>query len=185
MQTRMQRRQQRVKRERKDALIWGLELLAVVLVSLFIREFVFSLATVQGPSMQDTLSSGQVVAVSKMHYRLNGFARGDVVICMYPDSDDNFIKRIAALPGDTVEIKDGITYINGQAQPDAFVDHPAQNDFAPYLVEEGVVFVMGDNRGNSHDSRAVGALGEDMIVGRVFAVIFPFDQVHKVAAGTP
>lgn len=185
MQTRMQRRQQRIKRERKEVLTWALELLAVVLVSLFVREFVFSLATVQGPSMQDTLESGQVVAVSKMHYRLNDAARGDVVICMYPDSDDNFIKRIVALAGDTVEIRDGVTYINGQAQPDAFVNHPAQNDFAPYLVEEGTVFVMGDNRGNSHDSRAVGALGEDMIIGRVFAVVFPFDQVHKVGANTP
>ena len=178
MPTRMERRAERIRLQRREIARWLAELAVVLLAALLVRAYVFSLTTVQGPSMMDTLQSGQVVAVDKTYFHLHEPQRGMVVICRYPDSRDYFVKRIMALAGDTIEITGGVTYINGQAMEEDYVSYPCRDDFGPYTVEEGCVFVLGDNRANSHDSRSEGALSCDMIVGRVVAVFFPLGQAH-------
>ena len=178
MPTRMERRAERIRLQRREIARWLAELAVVLLAALLVRAYVFSLTTVQGPSMMDTLQSGQVVAVDKTYFHLHEPQRGMVVICRYPGSRDYFVKRIAALAGDTIEITGGVTYVNGQAMEEDYVSYPCRDDFGPYTVEEGRVFVLGDNRANSHDSRSEGALSCDMIVGRVVAVFFPLGQAH-------
>lgn len=178
MPTRMERRAERIRLQRREIARWLAELAVVLLAALLVRAYVFSLTTVQGPSMMDTLQSGQVVAVDKTYFHLHEPQRGMVVICRYPGSRDYFVKRIAALAGDTIEITGGVTYVNGQAMEEDYVSYPCRDDFGPYTVEEGCVFVLGDNRANSHDSRSEGALSCDMIVGRVVAVFFPLGQAH-------
>ena len=178
MSTRMERRAERIRLQRREIARWLAELAVVLLAALLVRAYVFSLTTVQGPSMMDTLQSGQVVAVDKTYFHLHEPQRGMVVICRYPGSRDYFVKRIAALSGDTIEITGGVTYVNGQAMEEDYVSYPCRDDFGPYTVEEGCVFVLGDNRANSHDSRSEGALSCDMIVGRVVAVFFPLGQAH-------
>ena len=178
MPTRMERRAERIRLQRREIARWLAELAVVLLAALLVRAYVFSLTTVQGPSMMDTLQSGQVVAVDKTYFHLHEPQRGMVVICRYPGSRDYFVKRIAALEGDVIEISQGVTYVNGQALEEDYVSYPCRDDFGPYTVEEGCVFVLGDNRANSHDSRSEGALSEDMIVGRVVAVFFPLGQAH-------
>ena len=178
MPTRMERRAERIRLQRREIARWLAELAVVLLAALLVRAYVFSLTTVQGPSMMDTLQSGQVVAVDKTYFHLHEPQRGMVVICRYPGSRDYFVKRIAALAGDTIEITGGVTYVNGQAMEEDYVSYPCCDDFGPYTVEEGCVFVLGDNRANSHDSRSEGALSCDMIVGRVVAVFFPLGQAH-------
>jgi signal peptidase I len=185
MPTRMEMRRQREQNHRKEARLWALELLSVFFLALLVRTFLFSLTTVQGPSMQETLHSGQVVAVDKLYFRFHDFARGLVVICRYPDSNEYYVKRIVGLPGERVEIRDGQTYIGGEPLAEPYVAHPAESDFGPYQVPEGCVFVMGDNRANSHDSRAEGALAKDMIVGRVLAVCFPLGEAHSIQTAAP
>ena len=128
------------------------------------------------------LHSGQFVAVEKLSCRIHGVQRGQIVICRYPGSYEYYIKRVVALGGDTLEIRDGVTYLNGQALQEDYVTHPAQEDFSLITVEPGHVFVMGDNRANSHDSRAEGALEESDIVGRAVCVLFPFDQIKTLNA---
>ena len=178
MATRMERRQERRSLLRRD--IVRLSILAAVLMILLVivKSFVFSFITVQGPSMLDTLSEGQIVMVDKTFFRMHNAKPGLIVICRFPDSEENYVKRIVALPGDEVEIKDGITYVNGVPRDEDYVHYRDYEDFGPYIVEEGCVFVMGDNRANSHDSRAEGAISEDRIVGRVFAVLFPAKDAH-------
>lgn len=178
MPTRMERRAERIRLQRREIARWLAELAVVLLAALLVRAYVFSLTTVQGPSMMDTLQSGQVVAVDKTYFHLHEPQRGMVVICRYPGSRDYFVKRIAALAGDTIEITGGVTYVNGQAMEEDYVSYPCRDDFGPYTVEEGCVFVLGDNRANSHDSRSEGALSCDMIVGRVVSVFFPLGQAH-------
>ena len=182
MPTRMEKRRERQTKKRRSMLRFAAELLAVILFAVLVRTFVFSITEVEGPSMQETLHSGQIVAVEKFSCRIHGVQRGQIVICRYPGSYEYYIKRVVALGGDTLEIRDGVTYLNGQALQEEYVTHPAQENFGLITVEPGQVFVMGDNRANSHDSRAEGALEESSIVGRAVCVLFPFDQIKTLNA---
>ena len=183
MPTRMERRQERARRRRREARAWLLELAAVLVLSVLVRTFVFSLTTVQGPSMRETLHSGQVVAVDKLYAAIGDFSRGAIVICRFPDSRDYYVKRIVGLPGETIEIRGGKTYIDGDALSEPYVLYPAQEDFGPVTVEADEVFVLGDNRANSHDSRSEGAIPRESVVGRVMAVCFPPEEMRLLQGG--
>lgn len=159
----------------KENLLFLLELVAVVLVALLLRQYVFTLTIVSGSSMEETLTDHEIVAVSKIDYAFSAPKRGDVVICHYPNSNKNFIKRVVAIAGDTIQIADGRTYLNGTLVDEPHITYAASRDFGPVTIEEGRVFVMGDNRANSHDSRAEGALEISMLEGRVLAVVYPFE----------
>ena len=115
MPTRMERRAEKVRLQRRETVRWLAELAVVLLAALLVRTFVFSLTTVQGPSMMDTLLSGQVVAVDKTYFHLHEPQHGMVVICRYPGSREYFVKRIMALAGDTIEITGGVTFVNSVA----------------------------------------------------------------------
>lgn len=118
-------------------------------------------------------------------------ARGDVVVCHYPKrGDTNFVKRVIGLPGETILVKGGYVFIAAPGS-DTFeaLDEPYIADeyrsgygsnFGPYTVPEGSFFVMGDHRNNSNDSRAVGALNRNMIIGHVRAILFPFNAIRTV-----
>ena len=185
---------------------WVVALAAAVLIALLIRTFLFTLIRVDGHSMDDTLHNNERLFVSVLDVRLSGVERGDVVICHYPnrtspglfgiETQTNFVKRVRGVPGDVVERKNNVTYINGEAidpenalkslilYPDG---HP--DDYGPYTLGEDEYFVVGDNVYNSHDSRDwndsdpskdVGPITKDMIVGRVRCVIWPFDEIRSV-----
>ncbi len=97
MSTRMERRWERQTKKRRSALRFAAELLAVIVLAALVRAFVFSITEVDGPSMQDTLYSGQIVAVEKLTCRFGGVQQGQIVICRYPSSHDFYIKRVIAL----------------------------------------------------------------------------------------
>lgn len=167
---------------RKEIREWVVSI-AVALIAVFlIRTFLFTVIRVEGPSMLDTLHEGDRMIVTIIDMKLNGAQRGDVVICHYPERKDQFVKRVVGVAGDVVEIRGGVTYINGAAQAEPYVTHPPRDDYGPYTVPEDHYFVMGDNRGNSNDSRYsdVGALQEDMLVGIARLIIWPFADVGAV-----
>lgn len=168
--------------KRREDLIFVCELVIVVLLALFIRQNVFMMTIVSGASMEETLHDHQIVAVDRFGYKIGSPQRGDIVICYYPNAGTkNFVKRVVGVAGDTVAIVNSVTYVNGEAVSEPYIEYPAYSDFGPYVVEEGRVFVMGDNRANSHDSRYEGALPLSLIQGRVMAVVLPFDQIHGIA----
>ena len=177
MPTRMERRAEKVRLQRRETVRWLAELAVVLLMALLVRTFVFSLTTVQGPSMMDTLLSGQVVAVDKTYFHLHEPQRGMVVICRYPGSREYFVKRIMALAGDTIEITGGVTYINGQPLDEPYVAYPSSESMTVQL-EADQYMVMGDNRAVSYDSREadMGMLSKADFAGRVRARIWPLGK---------
>lgn len=155
-----------------------IEAIALAAVLFFVLRFVVQNTVVDGPSMEPNLSNHQWVLVDKLAYRLGEPSRGDVIVFHAPDgTGKEFIKRIIALPGETISIRDGVVKINGEVLDEPWQPRLDESAFGPYVVPEGKVFVLGDNRSQSNDSRSwssnSSALDEDMIVGRAWLRIWP------------
>lgn len=166
---------------KREIFEWVVTIAAAVLIAFVIRTFLFEPVRVDGGSMLETLQDGEIMFVTKYDYLTSGPERFDVVICHYPNrGSTNFVKRVVGLPGDTVEIRGGYLYVNGERYEEDYIEHRPYADFAAYTVPEGYYFVMGDNRANSYDSRQEGTLPRSMIVGRVMAVCFPFDEARWI-----
>ena len=175
------------KREKKkkktlmgEILSWVYCLAAAVAAALLIRTFLFQIIHVKGDSMLETLQNRDIVYVSVLSSRFNGYEHGDIVICVYPGADHQCVKRVIGLPGDSIRIERGVVYRNGEA-----IDEPYLTHFASYSTEEitlgeGEYYVLGDNRPVSHDSHSpdVGVVTE--MVGEVRCVIWPLGRI-----GTP
>jgi signal peptidase I len=134
---------------------------------------------IESHSMEPNFYEDQFVLVNKLAYRLGEPARGDVVVFNNPaNPKEDYIKRIIGLPGDTVEFADGTAYVNGLPLDEPYVRPPTYGavSSAPVLVPADHIFVMGDNRPNSRDSRAFGPLTEDLIVGRAWLRVWPFSE---------
>lgn len=170
---------------RKSPLAQVVEWLVVVAVAvacaLLVQTFVVKQFAVSGNSMLSTLHNGDRVLVNRLSYRLHEPNRGDVVVLKRFDVENterDLIKRVIGLPGETIEIRDCEVYIDGRLLLEPYLDplevpctSPGQQN--PYVVPEDEVFVMGDNRDNSGDSRSFGAVPYDLLIGRAFVVIWP------------
>lgn len=173
----------------KEIREWVVALVVALMVVLFIRTFLFTIIRVDGHSMDYTLADGERMFVTILDKKLFGVERDDVVICHFPGRGHTyFVKRVRGVPGDVIERKDGVTYINGEA-----IDPESRYPYADYTytLGEDEYFCVGDNLYNSHDSRTwmdehiseedvVGPLTEDMIVGKVRYVIWPLDEIGAV-----
>jgi signal peptidase I len=160
---------------------WVVVVTVALLVAFTVRTFVLAHFVVEGSSMYSTLETGDRVFVNKMSYRLHDPNRGDVVVLheVTGASERDLIKRVIALPGETVEMTncqvkvDGRTLVEPYLDPEVVTLNNCGQNFEPILVPEDHVFVMGDNRGGSQDSRAIGPIDEDDLVGRAFVVFWP------------
>lgn len=157
-------------------LVW---IAAIALVCLLLRLFVFHLVRIEGGSMQDTLCSGEIALVTGFDYRFGATpARGDIVECRFPGRVDTYVKRVIGLPGETVEIRDGRTYIDGAAISEPYV-FSIPEDYSVTLGENEYL-VLGDNRSESYDSRAedMGPIGAEDILGRVRLCAWPLHAIE-------
>jgi signal peptidase I len=168
-------------RRHRVLLDWAVVIVVALLVAFLVRTFVLAHFVVDGTSMFSTLHDDDRVFVNKLSYRLHDPNRGDVVV-LHQDSgasSRDLIKRVVALPGETIEIQSCQVMINGQALEEPYLDAEVVTpgncggDLAPLTVPEEHVFVMGDNRGGSQDSRALGPIPEEELVGRAFVVFWP------------
>lgn len=161
---------------------WVMVFVAAAAIAFVVRTFIFEPVRVDGSSMLNTLTNGDFMIATKFDYLLGQPQRFDVVICDYPNTNDHKyrVKRIIGLPGETVQLVAGELYINGEHVEQGY-DFGSVTEYAgPYEVKEGEYFVLGDNRNNSKDSRAVGALPRKMIRGHVQCVVFPFGHAKIV-----
>ncbi len=169
----------------KGLIEWLTVLIGAVIVALIFRAFLFQAFWIPSGSMEGTLEIQDRVMVNRLSYRLHDVNRGDVIVFHKPEdlrSDINeLIKRVMALEGETIEGRDNAVYVDGQRVAESYLD-PADTifDFGPTTVPEGHVFVMGDNRDDSTDSRVFGAIPLDSIVGRAFVVFWPMDRLDSL-----
>ena len=164
---------------KQEIISWILTLGSAVLIALAIRTLLFVPIRVKGESMQNTLMNGEIVLATKPAYLQGKINRRDIVICRYPDRGRTlFVKRMIALPGDTLELREGLVYVNGELVDETDLDMASQAllNLGPVTLGEDEYFVMGDNRGHSNDSRMVGPITRDMIVGHVKRFIYPLSK---------
>jgi len=176
---------------------YGEALFVALLLALFIRSFIVQAFKIPSGSMIPTLEIGDHILVNKFVYGVrvpylgtlllpvSKPRRGDVVVFIYPqDEDKDFIKRVVGVEGDTVEVRDKRLYVNGEAVPDPYARFAdgedgrlvAQRDnFGPFQVPAGYIFVMGDNRDRSYDSRFWGPVSLDKVKGKAFLIYWSWD----------
>ena len=170
------------KNMRAEILDWVKTLAIAMAIALVLRTFVFTLIRVDGTSMLETLQNNDILFATRFDRFFDSYERGDIVICNYPNVKGYRVKRVVGLPGDTIEVRDSVTYLNGEALDEPFVTYPARSNYGPYTVQDGEYFLMGDNRAVSKDSRSadVGAIDKGEIAGKVRIILFPFSH-----AGSP
>jgi signal peptidase I len=161
-------------------------IIPAVLIALFINVYLAEAAEIKaGPSMQPNLYAGYRVMTEKISYYLHEPYRGDIVVVERDENEGNLIKRVLGLPGETIEIRGGHTYINGEAIDEPWVAHFGGRDFPPTLIPEGYIFIIGDNRSNSRDSRDIGPVPIDSVIGRAWFVYWPLSEFQFLPSSNP
>ncbi len=176
-------------------------IIVALVIAVLIKTFIIQAFWIPSGSMRETLEINDRVLVNKLSYRFGDIQRGDVVVFDDPRGVQNresvvesvarnlaesvglstpkseFIKRVIGLPGETIEIRDGVLSVDGVPLEEDYL-HPDTDmlDFGPQVVEEGHYFVMGDNRNRSQDSRSFGAIDGEAVVGEAFVVLWPLSR---------
>lgn len=190
-----QRRKQKCANAGREIAGWVLTLAFAALLALLINSFVFFFARVEGSSMLGTLKDGEVLFVWRAGYVFGQPQRGDIVICHYPETAEGgyldqkntcYVKRVIGLPGDTVSIRQGTVYINGEALKESYLETERidSQSMEAVVLEEGEYFLMGDNRSDSTDSRRMGAVERGKILGKAVGVVYPFTEFGSPYANT-
>lgn len=165
----------------KEIWEWTRSIIIAVIIALLFRMFVMEHFLVEGESMLPTLNNNERIIVNKMVYYFNEPEHGDVVVFNYHDRRD-FIKRTVGVEGDTIQIIDNQLYRNGLPVDEPYLRNCTMLDYGPVTVTPGHLFVLGDNRSNSRDSRYpdVGFVSIEKVKGRACVVFWPFNQARRI-----
>lgn len=159
----------------------GETVLPAIVIAVLINLFLAQATRVYGSSMEPNLYTDQRLVVEKISYHLHSPQRGDVVVIRMPrQGPELLIKRIIGLPGETIEVREGQVYIDGQAIQEDYLTQPTNGTYGPLTIPAGQVFVMGDNRGASNDSRSFGPVEFERLVGRAWVSYWPIEQLGLI-----
>ncbi|PZE22475.1 signal peptidase I [Paenibacillus xerothermodurans] len=175
---------------KNEAWEWAKALLIAAALVFVIRWLIFAPFIVEGPSMEPNFHTGERLIVNKLIYSFRAPERGEVVV-FHASQDRDYIKRVIALPGETVRVEGDKVYVNNELLDEPYLKEALDEAAAkgiPYntrnypekTVAEGKVFVMGDNRSNSADSRDIGFIEYDEIVGRADLIFWPLNKISLV-----
>ena len=147
--------------------------LVIIILVLLIKAFIFTPVIVNGPSMMTNLHDKDIMILDKIGMKINGINRFDIVVIQ--TSQSKIIKRVIGLPGEIIEYKDNKLYINDKEVEDPY---PSQitSDIERQLIPENTYYVLGDNRTDSVDSRMLGPISKDKILGHATFIIYPFNR---------
>lgn len=152
-----------------------------VMIALLINLFMAQATRVYGQSMEPSLHTDQRLIVEKLSYHLHPPRRDDVVVLkLHHDNSELLIKRVIGLPGEEVDIRDGRVFINGKPLEEPYLNQFTAGQMAPQMVPPLHVFVLGDNRGFSNDSRSFGMVDFSDIVGRAWFSYWPLERFGSV-----
>jgi signal peptidase I len=158
----------------------GETVIPAVVIALFINLFLAQATQVLGQSMEPTLHSSQRVVIEKVTYRFHGPRRGDVVVIDSSDQSEMLIKRVVGLPGEVIEVRDGRVYVNGERLAEPWTVKPGGGQYGPRTIPPLHVYVLGDNRGASNDSRNFGPVPIEDIVGHAWISYWPPQDIGFV-----
>ena len=155
-----------------------------VVLAFGIRQFIAEARYIPSRSMEPTLKINDRLVIEKLSYRFQDPSRGDIVVFWPPDAlfaegqkRDAYIKRIVGLPGETVEITEGVVLINGEPLEEDYIKTPASYQWGPGQVEDDTYLVLGDNRNQSYDSHEWGFLPEENIIGQAVLRFWPIGRL--------
>jgi signal peptidase I len=166
----------------RNAVEWVAVIVGAVLIALIIKGAVVQAFRIPSDSMIPTLAQGDRVLVNKLSYDAHDINRGDVVVFNRPDAlvaspgdPEDLIKRVVGLPGETVDSRRGVVYVDGRKLHEPYLEMgiSTYNLETPVVVPDDHVLVLGDNRGNSTDGRSFGPIPVDSVVGRAFTIMWP------------
>ena len=154
-----------------------------IVIAVFIINFIFQIVTVNGESMVPTLQNNDKLILGKISYRITSVKRNDIVVVRYPaDIRERIIKRVIAVAGDKVKINDNILYINGKAINEYYRNEDFMKDYDEVLVPPDSIFVLGDNRNFSKDSRSIdiGFVKLNLLEGKAVIRLYPFNRIGRI-----
>ncbi|GAE33932.1 signal peptidase I [Halalkalibacter akibai] len=170
---------------KKESWEWLKAVVIALVLAFVIRHFLFAPVIVDGESMMPTLEHTDRMIVNKISYTFGTPERFDIIVFHAPAGKD-YIKRVIGLPGDVIEFQDDVLYVNGQAVEEPYLDELKQvyngdvltRDFHAVTVPENELFVLGDNRGRSKDSRDIGTIHIDEVIGKANVVFWPVSNIR-------
>ena len=166
----------------REFIIDFVKLIIVIIIILFLMIYVVSVTQVVGNSMNSTLENGDVLILNKFKYRFTDIKRGDIISLEYADTK-YLIKRVIGLPGDKFSIRDNTLYINGELYVENYLDEGLEYDdfdlssLGYDTIPEDMYLVLGDNREDSLDSREIGLISKDEVIGKVSFRIWPLNKL--------
>ncbi|SET44593.1 signal peptidase I [Paenibacillus sp. NFR01] len=186
----------RPKKQKNEALEWIKAIVIALVLVILIRWLLFKPFIVDGPSMQPNFHTGERVIVNEILYDFRAPHKGEVIVFHVPSEGRDFIKRVIAVAGDTVKVEGDVVTVNGEPIDEPYIkdavdaahnnnalynnkDFPNE-DFPDGTVPEGHIFVMGDNRSDSTDSRMIGYVPLSDIVGRADLIFWPMDDIKVI-----
>ena len=169
---------------RREAVMFIREFAMALIISLLLTRYVFIIPLVPTGSMIPTINIDERILVDKITRFFSPLKHGDIVVFPCPDSPEElYVKRIVAMAGDTLEIYGGEVYLNGVPLDEPFIAAPTEGIYGPYLVPEGHIFVMGDNRNHSRDSRkwvTTNYVEVSAVQGRGVVVLWPLNAMRRL-----
>ena len=167
----------------RQTIEWVVLVVGALLIALLIKTFLFQAFYIPSASMDPTLKVHDRVLVNKLSYHLHPVHRGDIIVFKAPAEErtaqiKDLVKRVIALPGDTIAARDGRVYINDRLLNEPYLPKGTRTDDLPRtVIPAGSYFMMGDNRNASSDSRVFGPIRRSTIIGRAFVKMWPFNRL--------